>query len=228
MSPNGQYVVGTYFGDDGSTVGYIWRASDQSSHVLTEMNNVIGVNNLGVVSGSVPVNGGALFGGLDLGATGTIGMAPMQLTAPLEENANGYDIADDGTVVGLSFDVGYSQDRTKAFVWTPSQGMQVLATTSPFTYSRANAISSDGRVSDHACPPLFRKQMPKRSCACQQADPLPNGRGSEIALHYSRFSPASPLRIASRRIAKPSGDVRSISAARKSRDSSSKTRSFTR
>ena len=146
MSPNGEYVVGTYFGEDGSTVGYIWRASDQSSHVLTEMNNVIGVNNLGVVSGSVPVNGGALFGGLDLGATATIGMAPMQLTAPLEENSNGYDIADDGTVVGLSFDVGYSQDRTKAFVWTPSQGMQVLATTSPFTYSRANAISSDGRV----------------------------------------------------------------------------------
>ncbi len=146
MSPNGEYVVGTYFGEDGSTVGYIWRASDQSSHVLTEMNNVIGVNNLGVVSGSVPVNGGVLFGGLDLGATATIGMAPMQLTAPLEENSNGYDIADDGTVVGLSFDSAYNMDRTKAFVWTPSQGMQVLATTSPFTYSRANAISSDGRV----------------------------------------------------------------------------------
>lgn len=146
MSPNGQYLVGTYFGEDGSTVGYIWRASDQSSHVLTEMNNVLGVNNLGVVAGSVPVDGGSLFGGLDLGATGTIGMPPTLLTAPLEANANGYDIADDGTVVGLSFDVGYTQDHTKAFVWTPSQGMQVLATTNPYTYSRANAISSDGSV----------------------------------------------------------------------------------
>lgn len=146
MSPNGEYLVGTFFGEDGSTVGYIWRASDQSSHVLADMNNVIGVNNLGVVAGSVPQNGGALFGGLDLGATATIGAAPTQLTAPLEANSNGYDVADDGTVVGLSFDVGYSQDHTKAFVWTPTEGMQVLATTSPFTYSRANAISSSGSV----------------------------------------------------------------------------------
>ena len=146
MSPNGQYLVGTFFGEDGSTVGYVWRASDQSSHMLTEMNNVLGVNNLGVVSGSVPVDGGVLFGGLDLGATGTIGMPPSLLTAPLEANANGYDIADDGTVVGLSFDSAYSQDHTKAFVWSPSQGMQVLATTNPFAYSRANAISSDGSV----------------------------------------------------------------------------------
>jgi uncharacterized membrane protein len=146
MSPNGEYLVGTYFGEDGSTVGYIWRASDQSSHVLTAMNNVIGVNNLGVVSGSVPLDGGALFNGFDLGATGSIGAAPSLLTAPLETNSNGYDIADDGTVVGLSFDVGYSQDRTKAFVWTPAQGMQVLATNNPSSYSRANAISSDGRL----------------------------------------------------------------------------------
>jgi uncharacterized membrane protein len=54
-----------------------------------------------------------------------------------------YDASDDGTVVGLAYD---ETNNAIAFRWTQADGMSRLAVNRPGSYSRANAISSDGRV----------------------------------------------------------------------------------
>ena len=140
LSPNGAYAVGSI----AYTAGFRWTAASGVEELLTGLNSATGINNLGTVAGSVPENGGQINGGRDLGAYALVGAEPVLLDATLSTNSTGYDIADDGTVVGLSFDDAFV--AAIAFAWTAADGMVALPVNRPQTYSRANAISSDGHV----------------------------------------------------------------------------------
>lgn len=141
VSANGEYAVGSTF--DG--FAFRWTKSTGAEDVLTSLDTGLGVNNFGTVSGAVPENGGVNNGGRDLGAFQPIGADPVQLTSPLQTNSNGYDVSDDGTVVGLSFGDNFVGPAV-AFVWTEAEGMTALPVNRTDTYSRANVISADGRV----------------------------------------------------------------------------------
>lgn len=140
VSANGKYVVGS-----DNVFGYRVITATNVTQTLTDLDVALGINNFGTIAGAVPVNGGAANGGTDLGAYASLGADPVQLTNPLQQDSNGYDISDDGTVVGLSFDDGFVGPAV-AFKWTSKEGMVALSVNRPDTYSRANAISSDGRV----------------------------------------------------------------------------------
>lgn len=141
VSANGEYAVGTTFSGE----GFRWTTSTATGEVLPGLDTALGVNNAGTVSGAVPENGGVNNGGRDLGAFQPVGADPVQLTAPLQTNSNGYDVADDGTVVGLSFGDNFVGPAV-AFAWTEAEGMTALPVNRPDTYSRANVISADGHV----------------------------------------------------------------------------------
>ena len=141
VSANGEYAVGTTFGGQ----GFRYTASTATEEILPDLDTALGVNNAGAISGAVPENGGVNNGGRDLGAFQPVGADPVQLTSPLQTNANGYDIADDGTVVGLSFGDNFVGPAV-AFVWTDAEGMTALPVNRPDNYSRANVISADGHV----------------------------------------------------------------------------------
>ncbi len=141
ISGNGEYAVGAI----SSAAGFRWTARTGAEELITELDAATGINNFGTIAGAVPENGGAGNGGRDLGAYAPVDAAPVLLDRTLQTNATGYDIADDGTVVGLSFEDGFA-GAAVAFVWTPADGMTALPVNRPDTYSRANAISSDGRV----------------------------------------------------------------------------------
>ena len=141
VSPNGEYAVGaiTY------TAGFRWTASTGAEDLLTDINSAQGINDAGTIAGSVAENGGTIEGGRDLGAFAAVGAAPVLLTDTLQTNSTGYGVSDGGTVVGLSFDDGFA-GAAVAYTWNAADGMTALAVNRPQTYSRANAISADGRV----------------------------------------------------------------------------------
>jgi probable HAF family extracellular repeat protein len=142
ISGNGAYAVGSIY----ATAAFRWSASGGTEELITTMDDALGINNFGTIAGAMPVDGGSPNGGTDLGAFVAVGATPVGLTGPLQENSNAYDIADDGTVVGLSSDNAGTMGITNAYVWTAAAGMSALSTLRPQTYSRANAISSDGHV----------------------------------------------------------------------------------
>ncbi|MEO7063054.1 MAG: hypothetical protein ABI082_04670 [Dokdonella sp.] len=142
ISGNGEYAVGSVLPD---AFGARWTSNGNVEEVLPELNIGNGINDAGTIAGSIPENGGSDNGGRDLGAFSAVGSAPVQLTNTLQTNSSGYAIADDGTVVGLSFGDG-STGAAVAFIWTAAAGMSALPVTHPQNYSRANVISADGRV----------------------------------------------------------------------------------
>lgn len=141
ISGNGAYAVSSIF----QTAAVRWNAATGVEEVIPAMNDALGINNAGTISGSVPENGGSGNGGRDLGAFAAVGSAPVLLTDPLDTNSDGYDISDDGTVVGLSFEDNFAGTAV-AFAWTAADGMTALPVNRPQNYSRANAISADGHV----------------------------------------------------------------------------------
>ena len=141
LSSNGAYAAGSTF----AGTGFRWTAASGLEESLPELNVSLGVNNAGTIAGAVPENGGSANGGRDLGAFLAIGGTPSPLTSPLQTNSNGYDIADDGTVVGLSFGDNFVGPAV-AFVWTEAEGMTALPVNRPDNYSRANVISADGHT----------------------------------------------------------------------------------
>ena len=141
IASDGGYAVGSSL----APAGFRWTASTGAEELIPELNVAMGINNAGTISGAIPENGGVGNGGRDLGAFAKVGAEPSLLTDTLQTNSNGYDIADDGTVVGLSFGDGFVGPAV-AFAWTPVEGMVALPVNRPDNYSRANAISADGHV----------------------------------------------------------------------------------
>jgi hypothetical protein len=141
VSPNGEYAVGAI----SYTAGFRWTASTGAEELLTGINSAQGINDAGTIAGSVAENGGAIEGGRDLGAYAPLDGEPVLLTGTLQSNSTGYGVSDDGTVVGLSFNDGFV-GAAVAYTWNATDGMTALAVNRPATYSRANAISADGRV----------------------------------------------------------------------------------
>ena len=141
ISSDGTYAVGGTY----DPAAFRWTASTGLEEVLPELNIAMGINNSGTISGALPEDGGSANGGRDLGAFLAVGGTATQLTDPLQTNSNGYDIADDGTVVGLSFDDDFI-GPVVAFVWTAAEGMTALPVNRPDNPSRANVISADAQV----------------------------------------------------------------------------------
>jgi hypothetical protein len=139
ISPDGRYAVGTTF--DGQA--FRWTAATGNEELLPELPVALGINNEGTIAGAVIETFDD--GEHQLGALSPLGESPMQLTAPLDDASNAYDVSDDGTAVGLSFFHDFS-GRAIAFVWTAEEGMSALPVHRTGTYSRANVISSDGRT----------------------------------------------------------------------------------
>ena len=141
ISANGAYAVGSTF----TLNGFRWTASTGTEELLPQLDFSLGINDAGTVAGAIPENGGVSNGGRDLGAYLAVEADPVQLTNPLQTNSDAYDIADDGTVVGLSFEDNFV-GAAVAFVWTAADGMSALPVNRPDNYSRANTISADGHV----------------------------------------------------------------------------------
>lgn len=138
VSANGEYAVGTAGGQ-----GVRWTRSTTAEEMLPSLDTALGINNSGTVAGAVPWTDGTLQ--RDLGALQPVGQDAVELTATLQTNSNAYDVADDGTAVGLSFGDNFVGPAV-AFVWTEAEGMTALPVNRPDTYSRANVISADGHV----------------------------------------------------------------------------------
>ncbi|MET0229582.1 MAG: hypothetical protein ABW186_01465 [Rhodanobacteraceae bacterium] len=139
VSSNGAYAVGTTF--DGE--GFRWVAATGAEEHLPEIPIALGINNHGTIAGAVVQT--TADADYQLGAVLPLDASPVQLTAPLDDASNAYDVSDDGTAVGLSFYHDFSRDAI-AFVWTAEEGMTALPVNRTDTYSRANVISADGHV----------------------------------------------------------------------------------
>lgn len=141
ISGDGKYAASMIF----QTAAVRWTAATGVEELIPELNAGLGINNSGTIAGSIPENGGSEAGGRDLGAYAQVGSPPVLLSNPLSTNASGYDISEDGTVVGLSFEDEFAGTAV-AFKWTAADGMTAMQVNRPLNSSRANAISADGRV----------------------------------------------------------------------------------
>ena len=142
FSQNGDYLAAFLSG----TGGVRWTRATGAEDLVPGMDYSNGINNLGTVSGSVPLDGGPDNGGHDIPALSAIGAADPQ-SLPLPEgtdNANVYDVSDDGTAVGLAWSDDFSV--AKAYYWSSADGVVDLPVDSTTSASRANSISADAHV----------------------------------------------------------------------------------
>lgn len=142
FSQNGEYLSASTFGAGGVR----WTASTGAEDILPDMVYVSGVNNLGTVAGARSDDGGSANGGHDLPAVSPIGAA-MSTALPLQaemDNADIYDVADDGTAVGLTWTDDWSV--AKAYYHSPVDGLVDLPVDNTTSASRGNVISADGHV----------------------------------------------------------------------------------
>lgn len=141
FSQNGQYLVASVFGAGGVR----WTSATGVEEPLDNLVYVNGINNLGTVAGAYSTDGGSNDGGHDLPALLPVGAAsPTALPLPAgTDNVDVYDVADDGTAVGLAWSDDWAV--AKAYYYSPADGVVGLPVTSTGS-SRANAISADGHV----------------------------------------------------------------------------------
>ncbi|HEU4663805.1 MAG TPA: hypothetical protein VFS55_07230 [Dokdonella sp.] len=142
FSQNGEYLVCSVFGAGGLR----WTASTGSEDLVQDMVYVNGINNLGTVSGARSDDGGSANGGHDLPAVSPIG-ATTSTALPLPtgtDNVDVYDIADDGSAVGLAWADDWSV--AKAYYYSPVDGVVDLPVDNTTSASRGNVISADGHV----------------------------------------------------------------------------------
>ncbi|HEY6942254.1 hypothetical protein [Dokdonella sp.] len=142
FSQNGEYLVGSVFGAGGLR----WTASTGSEDLVQDMVYVNGINNLGTVSGARSDDGGSANGGHDLPAVSPIGATtstPLPLPAGID-NVDVYDLADDGTAVGLAWTDDFSV--AKAYYYSPVDGVVDLPVDNTTSASRGNVVSADGHV----------------------------------------------------------------------------------
>jgi len=142
ISQNGEYLAAFV----GGTGGVRWIRDTGEEQLVQGMDYSNGINNLGTVSGAIPVDGGSGNGGHDIPAVVALDATePEPLPLPDgTDNANVYDVADDGSAVGLAWSDDFSV--AKAYYWTPADGAIDLPVTDTTTASRANSISADGTV----------------------------------------------------------------------------------
>jgi hypothetical protein len=142
FSQNGEYLSASVFGAGGVR----WTASTGAEDILPDMVYASGVNNLGTVAGARSDDGGSANGGHDLPALSPIG-ATLSTALPLQaemDNADVYDVADDGTAVGLTWTDDWSV--AKAYYHSPTDGIVDLPVDNTTSASRGNVISADGHV----------------------------------------------------------------------------------
>jgi len=142
FSQNGEYLVGSVFGAGGLR----WTASTGAEDLVQDMVYVNGINNLGTVSGARSDDGGSANGGHDLPAVSPIGATtstPLPLPAGID-NVDVYDLADDGTAVGLAWTDDFSV--AKAYYYSPVDGVVDLPVDNTTSASRGNVVSADGHV----------------------------------------------------------------------------------
>lgn len=143
ISQNGEYAAAFLTG----TGGIRWVRGTGAEEPVAGMSYSNGINNAGTISGSIGVDGGSAEGGTDAPALSPIGAsAPTELPLPADtQNADVYDVADDGSAVGLTWATDWS--ITRAYYYSAADGavveLPVDTTTKP---SRANSISADGSV----------------------------------------------------------------------------------
>lgn len=143
FSQNGDYL--SIFVNQG--VGTRWTRATGTEEPVPGLNVVNGLNNLGVIAGSAPLNGGSTGGGTDVPALSPLGAAtPTQLALPADtQNANVYDVSDDGSAVGLTWATDWSVSRAYYYS-SADNAIAVLPVDSPDEASRGNSISADGSV----------------------------------------------------------------------------------
>lgn len=143
ISQNGEYAAAFLSG----TGGVRWTRTTGAVEPVPGMNYSNGVNNAGTISGAIGVNGGSSGNGTDAPALSPIGAsAPTELPLPPDtQNANVYDVSDDGSAVGLTWATDWS--IAKAYYYSAADGAVVeLPVDTTTTASRANSISGDGSV----------------------------------------------------------------------------------
>jgi hypothetical protein len=141
VSYSGRFVAATRYG----ATGIRWSADEGSETTIPAIQDALGINNAGVIAGTVFVDGGAYQGGYHLAAFAAKGAEPVLLDRTLAAHSIAFDVSDDGTVVGASFDSPL-HDGDVAFKWTAVDGMSALSVPRPQHPSRATAISADGNV----------------------------------------------------------------------------------
>jgi uncharacterized membrane protein len=141
VAGNGRYVSAEDYGASGVR----WSAVDDTETLIPGIQGAIGINDAGTIAGTVFINGGAYAGGQHVAAIAAIGAEPVQLDRRLATHSIAFDITDDGTVVGQSFE-SPSGDDAVAFIWTAADGMIALPVPRPQHPSCATSVSADGRV----------------------------------------------------------------------------------
>lgn len=142
FSQNGEYLVASVFGAGGLR----WDAATGTETLVSGMVYVNGINNLGTVSGALSNDGGSANGGHDLPAVSPVGaVTPTALPLPVGiDNVDVYDLADDGTAVGLAWTDDFS--IAKAYYYSPVDGVVDLPVDNTTSASRGNVISADGHI----------------------------------------------------------------------------------
>lgn len=144
FSQNGDYLAIFVSGAGGAR----WTRATGQEAFVSGLNYVNGINNAGTIAGSIPVNGGSTEeGGTDTPALSAIGAStPANLPLPPDtDNANAYDVADDGSAVGLTWSSDWSVSR--AYYYSAAQNAIVdLPVDAPDEGYRGNSISADGSV----------------------------------------------------------------------------------
>ena len=143
FSENGDYLVTFMYAQGGTR----WSRATGMEEMIPGMYALNGINNAGTVSGSAPVDGGYDNGGHDLPALVPLGAgAPTILPLPADtQNAEAYDVSDDGSVIGLTWSDDYSVARAYYYS-SATQGVVALPVSDASTASRGNSISADGTV----------------------------------------------------------------------------------
>lgn len=143
FSQNGKYLSISINGGGSAR----WNSETGVEEIVPGLGTTQGVNNAGTIAGSVPVNGGSREGGTDVPALSPVGAAmPALLPLPADtDNADVYDVSDDGSAVGLTWLSDWSISR--AYYYSAAQNaIVVLPVDTPSEASRGNSISADGSI----------------------------------------------------------------------------------
>lgn len=119
-----------------------WTRATGAEELVPALPSVMGINNAGTLAGAAGFDPDPQLPALmPVGAA-----APTMLPLPADlDNANVYDVADDGSAVGLTWRTDWSASR--AYYYSASQNAVLeLAVDDPDEGSRGNSISADGHV----------------------------------------------------------------------------------